>query len=54
MDRWINGQDTARANLLVLILNIRVKCCFVFELHDATKCIALSSRRDVWTYMGLK
>jgi hypothetical protein len=36
------------------ILNICVKCCFVFELHDATERVALSSRRDVWTYMGLK
>ncbi len=34
MDRWINGQDTARANLLVLILNIGLKCCFVFKLHS--------------------
>ena len=36
------------------MLDIRVKRSSVFELHDATECIALSSGRNVWAYVSLK
>jgi len=36
------------------MLDIRVKLGSVFELHDATECIALSSGRNVWAYVSLK
>ena len=36
------------------MLDIRVKGCFVLELHDTAKTIAFSSRRNIWAHMGLK
>jgi len=36
------------------MLYVSLKCCFVLELHYAAKRIALSSRRNIWAYMGLK
>ena len=36
------------------MLHISIKRRLVLELHDAAKCIALSSRRNVWAHMGLK
>jgi len=36
------------------MLNISLECSFVLELHDPAKRIALSSRRKICAYMGLK
>ena len=34
--------------------NIRVKRCFVFELHDAAECVAFPARRNICADVGLK
>ena len=36
------------------MLNVCVKRGLVFELHYAAEGVALSSGRNVWTYMSLK
>ncbi len=40
--------------LMGRMLNICVERCLVFELHDATECIAFSSRRNVGADVSLE
>ena len=36
------------------VLEVCLKGGLILEVHDATKCVALSSRRNIWSQMGLK
>jgi hypothetical protein len=40
--------------LMCRVLNVGVEGSFVLELHDSAECISFSSRRNIWSYMGLK
>lgn len=53
-DRIDQGHEPRKQRLVRRMLHIGIERCLVLELHDAAKRIALSSRRNVWTYMSLK
>jgi hypothetical protein len=48
------GHEPRKQRLMRRMLHISIEGSLVFELHDAAKRIALSSRRNVWAYMSLK
>src|SRR5579864_3366408 len=53
-DRIDQRHEPRQQRLVRRMLHVSIERSLVLELHDAAKCIAFPSRRNVWAYMSLK